>query len=71
VLAEWVFALPGFFRHTKRAIGQAVPQTIDIPALQALALWAAMLIVVTSSSPIWRSRGSIRASARPLARPAE
>ncbi len=25
-----------------------VPQTIDIPTLQALALWAAVLIVVTS-----------------------
>jgi peptide/nickel transport system permease protein len=48
VLVEWVFALPGFFRHTKRAIGQAVPVTIDIPSLQALAMWAAVLIVVLS-----------------------
>ncbi len=44
VLVEWVFALPGFFRHTKRALGQAVPPTIDIPPLQALALWAAVLM---------------------------
>jgi peptide/nickel transport system permease protein len=48
VLVEWVFALPGFFRHTKRALGQAVPPTIDIPVLQALALWAAVLIIATS-----------------------
>jgi peptide/nickel transport system permease protein len=55
VLVEFVFAIPGFFRHLKRALGQApawgistqagVP-TIDIPTLQALALWASVLIVV-------------------------
>ena len=47
VLVEYVFAVPGFFRHTKRALGQAPgwPPTIDIPTLQALALWAAVLIV--------------------------
>jgi peptide/nickel transport system permease protein len=54
VLVEYVFAIPGFFRHLKRALGQAPgwgltgpagsPQ-IDIPTLQALALWAAVLIV--------------------------
>ncbi len=54
VLVEYVFAVPGFFRHLKRALGQApgwgtskqagVP-TIDIPTMQALALWAAVLIV--------------------------
>jgi peptide/nickel transport system permease protein len=54
VLVEFVFAIPGFFRHLKRALGQApawgltgpagVP-TIDIPTLQALALWASVLIV--------------------------
>ena len=48
VLVEWVFSVPGFFRHTKRAIGKAVPPTIDIPTLQALALWAAVIIVVVS-----------------------
>jgi peptide/nickel transport system permease protein len=55
VLVEYVFGIPGFFRHLKRALGQApgwgvatkrgVP-LIDIPTLQALALWAAVLIVV-------------------------
>jgi len=54
VLVEFVFTIPGFFRHMKRALGQApawgistqagVP-IIDIPTLQALALWAAVLIV--------------------------
>jgi peptide/nickel transport system permease protein len=51
VLVEYVYAIPGFLRHTKRALGQ-VPNwpppkipPIDVPALQALALWAAVLIV--------------------------
>jgi peptide/nickel transport system permease protein len=54
VLVEFVFNIPGFFRHLKRALGQApawgistqagVP-IIDIPTLQALALWASVLIV--------------------------
>jgi peptide/nickel transport system permease protein len=54
VLAEFVFGIPGFFRHLKRALGQApawgissqagVP-IIDIPTLQALAVWASVLIV--------------------------
>jgi peptide/nickel transport system permease protein len=68
VLVEWVFAVPGFFRHTKRAIGQAVPQTIDIPTLQALALWAAVLIVVTgllTDLALARLDPRIRASGRP------
>ena len=52
VLVEYVFALPGFFRHARRALGQVpnwpppkVPP-LDIPTLQALALWAAVLIVL-------------------------
>jgi peptide/nickel transport system permease protein len=49
VLVEWVFSVPGFFRHTKRALGQAQPVTIDVPTLQGLALWAALLIVVLSA----------------------
>jgi peptide/nickel transport system permease protein len=49
VLVEWVFSVPGFFRHTKRALGQAQPVTIDVPTLQALALWAAVLIVILSA----------------------
>jgi peptide/nickel transport system permease protein len=54
VLVEYVFTIPGFFRHMKRALGQApgwgistqagVP-IIDIPTLQALAIWASVLIV--------------------------
>jgi peptide/nickel transport system permease protein len=68
VLIEWVFAVPGFFRHTKRAIGQAVPPAVDIPTLQALALWAAVLIVgtslVTDVALAWLDP-RIRASGRP------
>jgi peptide/nickel transport system permease protein len=47
VLVEYVFSVPGFFRHTKRALGKAPgwPPTLDIPTLQALALWASVLIV--------------------------
>jgi peptide/nickel transport system permease protein len=51
VLVEYVFTLPGFFRHLRRALGQ-VPNwpppklpPLDILTLQALALWAAVLIV--------------------------
>ena len=44
------YSVPGFFRHTKRALGQAPgrPPTIDFPTLQALALWASVLIVALS-----------------------
>jgi len=54
VLVEFVFTIPGFFRHLKRALGQAPgwgvatpagSPKIDIPTLQALALWASVLIV--------------------------
>jgi peptide/nickel transport system permease protein len=53
-LVEFVFTIPGFFRHLKRALGQAPAwgvatpagsPIIDIPTLQALALWACVLIV--------------------------
>jgi len=51
VLVEFVFGIPGFFRHMRRALGQVpnwpppkVPP-LDILVLQALALWAAVLIV--------------------------
>jgi peptide/nickel transport system permease protein len=49
VLVEWVFDVPGFFKYAKRAIGQdkAFPG-IDIPMLQAIALWSGVLIVVVS-----------------------
>jgi ABC-type dipeptide/oligopeptide/nickel transport system permease component len=36
-------------RACKRALAQATPPTIDVPTLQALALWAAVLIVVMSA----------------------
>jgi peptide/nickel transport system permease protein len=51
VLVEFVFFVPGFFAHTKRALGQIkeLPPVYDIPMLQALALWAAVLIVVVSA----------------------
>ena len=50
VLVEYVYSVPGFFRHMKRALGQAPgwPPGIDIPTLQALAMWAAVLIVALS-----------------------
>lgn len=70
VLVEWVFSVPGFFRHTKRAIGKAQPVTIDIPTLQALALWGAVLIVVTSlvaELALARLDPRVRAGGRPPA----
>ena len=76
VLVEFVFAVPGFFRHLKRALGQApawgistqagVP-IIDIPTLQALALWASVLIValgLLADLAIMRFDPRIRASGR-------
>ena len=51
VLVEFVFFVPGFFGQTKRALGQIpeLPPGFDIPMLQGLALWAAVLIVVVSA----------------------
>jgi peptide/nickel transport system permease protein len=51
VLVEYVFSVPGFFRHMRRALGQnegLADKFIDIPMLQAIALWAAVLIVALS-----------------------
>src|SRR4051794_3450364 len=50
VLVEYVYSVPGFFRHMKRALGQAPgwPPTIDFAMLQGLAIWGAVLIVVLS-----------------------
>ena len=51
VLVEYVFSVPGFFRHMRRALGQnegLSDKFIDIPMLQAIALWAAVLIVALS-----------------------
>jgi len=51
VLVEFVFFIPGFFGQTKRALGQVpeLPPGFDIPMLQGLALWGAVLIVVVSA----------------------
>jgi peptide/nickel transport system permease protein len=57
VLVEFVFFIPGFLGLSRRAFGQApgtlVPTepvgTIDIPMVQALALWTAVLIVGVSA----------------------
>jgi ABC-type dipeptide/oligopeptide/nickel transport system permease component len=49
VLVEYVFFVPGFFQWTKRALGQDTPRwppLPDVPMLQALALWAAVLTVL-------------------------
>jgi peptide/nickel transport system permease protein len=53
VLVEFVFTLPGFFRHTWRAFGKAagyVPDLgappVDYPTLQAVCVWASALIVM-------------------------
>jgi peptide/nickel transport system permease protein len=51
VLVEYVFSIPGFFRHMRKALGQNEgldDKVIDIPMLQAIALWAAVLIVALS-----------------------
>ena len=51
VLVEYVFFVPGFFGQTKRALGQVpeLPPGFDIPMLQGLALWAAVLTVFVSA----------------------
>ena len=51
VLVEFVFFVPGFFGQTKRALGQIkeLPPGYDIPMLQGLALWAAVLILGVSA----------------------
>ena len=71
VLVEWVFSIPGFFRHMRRALGQnygAPEHSIDIPMLQGLAMWAAVLIVAVSlvaDLAIARVDPRIRAGGRP------
>jgi peptide/nickel transport system permease protein len=75
VLVEYVFAIPGFFRHMRRALGQVpnwpppkVPP-LDILTLQALALWAAVLIValgLLADLAIMRLDPRIRTSGRPI-----
>jgi peptide/nickel transport system permease protein len=50
VLIEFVFSVPGFLRHTMRAFGKApgIPPGIDYTVLQAVGVWASVLIVVVS-----------------------
>jgi peptide/nickel transport system permease protein len=51
VLVEVVFSVPGFFRHLRRALGQNLggdDKVIDIPMVQAISIWAAVLIVALS-----------------------
>ena len=52
ILVEQVFSVPGFFTHTRRATGQVLnhrgDSVIDYEMLQAISLWAAVLIVVLS-----------------------
>jgi peptide/nickel transport system permease protein len=52
VLVEYVFFTPGFFSLSRRAFGQAqsaLGSHPDIPMVQGLALWAAVLTVVISA----------------------
>ena len=75
VLVEYVFAIPGFFRHMRRALGQVpgcpppkIPP-LDILTLRALALWAAVLIValgLLADLAIMRLDPRIRTSGRPI-----
>ena len=50
ILVEQIFSVPGFFTHTRRATGQVLNHggdpVVDYPMLQAISLWAAVLIVV-------------------------
>ncbi len=51
VLVEVIFSVPGFFRHLRRALAQNVgggDKSIDIPMIQAISIWAAVLIVAVS-----------------------
>ena len=72
VLVEVVFSVPGFFRHLRRALGQNVggdDKVIDIPMIQAISIWAAVLIVLLSligDLAIARLDPRIRAGGRPM-----
>ena len=51
VLVEVIFSVPGFFRHLRRALAQNVggsDKSIDVPMIQAISIWAAVLIVAIS-----------------------
>lgn len=77
VLVEFVFFIPGFLGLSRRAFGQApgtlVPNepigAIDIPMVQALALWTALLIVLVSALAdvvLVTLDPRVRSSARPV-----
>ena len=72
VLVEYVFSIPGFFRHMRKALGQnegLADKFIDIPMLQAIALWAAVLIVALSligDLAIMRFDPRVRSGGKPL-----
>ncbi len=69
LITESVFSVPGFLLHTRRALKPPLtPETPDIPLLQALAVWGAVLVVVLSiisdllvmaKDPRIRARGRI------------
>ena len=71
VLVEVIFSVPGFFRHLRRALGQNVggaDKVIDIPMIQAISIWAAVLIVALSliaDLAIVRIDPRVRAGGRP------
>ena len=72
VLVEYVFSVPGFFRHMRKALGQnegLADKFIDIPILQAIALWAAVLIValgLIGDLAIMRFDPRIRTGGKPI-----
>jgi peptide/nickel transport system permease protein len=72
VLVEVIFSVPGFFRHLRRALAQNVggdDKVIDIPTIQAISIWAAVMIVVLSligDLAIARLDPRIRAGGRPV-----
>jgi peptide/nickel transport system permease protein len=77
VLVEFVFFIPGFLGLSRRAFGQA-PSTlvptepigaIDIPMVQALALWTAVLILVVAALAdvvLVRLDPRVRSTGRPV-----
>ena len=50
VLVEGLFAVPGFFSYAARALGTTEGQSVDVPMLQAQAIWGAVLIVVLGTA---------------------
>ena len=64
--------MPGFFRHMRKALGQnegLADKFIDIPILQAIALWAAVLIValgLIGDLAIMRFDPRIRTGGKPI-----